>query len=113
MLNQLTARGDTATGKTVDFGGIEMGLPAVLETKVWVGTVGDAFYAPNEVQRTTTFSYRAGNRVYELITPEGDVYRMQSYAQIVDPTLTIADLETLGERLALPEGWRYQVPGLD
>ena len=46
--------------------------------------------------------------VYELTSPEGDVYRMQSYTQLVDPTLTIDDLETLGERLELPEGWRYQ-----
>jgi hypothetical protein len=36
--------------------------------------------------------------VYELINPEGDVYRMQSYAQDVDPTLTIDDLETLGDQ---------------
>ena len=33
---------------------------------------------------------------------------MQSYAQIVDPPLTIDDLETLGVRLELPEGWGYQ-----
>lgn len=108
VLNRIVSGGATAAGKIVDFDGIEMKLLAVLETKLWEGTVGDAFYTPNEVQRTTTFSYWAGNRVYELISPEGDVYRMQSYSQIVDPTLTIADLETLGERLDLPEGWRYE-----
>jgi hypothetical protein len=108
VLNRIVGGGATAAGKIVDFGGIEMKLLAVLETKLWEGTVGDAFYTPNEVQRTTTFSYWAGNMVYELLSPEGDVYRMQSYAQIVDPTLTIADLETLGERLDLPEGWRYE-----
>jgi hypothetical protein len=46
--------------------------------------------------------------VYELTSPKGDVYRMQSYSQIVDQTLTIEDLETLGDRLDLPEGWSYQ-----
>jgi hypothetical protein len=46
--------------------------------------------------------------VYELVSPDGDVYRMQSYSQIVDSTLTVDELETLGERLDLPEGWSYQ-----
>ncbi len=85
-----------------------MRLAAKIETKVWEGTVGDALYTDNEVQRTTTFTYHADNMVYELTSPSGEVYRMQSYSQLVDPTLTIDDLETLGERLELPEGWRYQ-----
>lgn len=108
VLNQIIGGGATATGKIVDFGGIEMKLVAQLETKLWQGTVGDKFYTPNEVNRTTTFVYRAGQMVYDLTSPEGDVYRMQSYAQIADPNLTIESLETLGERLELPEGWSFQ-----
>ncbi|MEM6613253.1 MAG: hypothetical protein AAF652_13555 [Cyanobacteria bacterium P01_C01_bin.72] len=108
VINQITGDGETAEGKTVDFGGIQMTLRATIETKLWKGTVGAAFYQDNEVKRTTTFTYYAGNMVYELTSPKGDVYRMQSYAQIVDPTLSIDDLETLGERLKLPEGWSYQ-----
>jgi hypothetical protein len=34
---------------------------------------------------------------------------MQSYAQIVDPSLNINNLDSLGERLKLPQGWKYQV----
>lgn len=108
VINKMDGHGVTANGKTADFNGIEMALRAILESKVWEGTVGDAFYTVNEVQRTTTYTYFAGNMVYELTSPEGDVYRMQSYSQIFDPTLTIDDLETLGERLELPEGWSYQ-----
>jgi hypothetical protein len=33
---------------------------------------------------------------------------MQSYSQIVDPKLTLAQLPSLGRRLHLPQGWRYQ-----
>lgn len=108
VLNAITGSGEAAKGKIVDFGGIEMKLVARIETKLWEGTVGDAYYTDNEVQRTTSFIYRAGNMVYELISSDGDVYRMQSYSQIADPSLTIDDLETIGERLALPAGWRYQ-----
>lgn len=108
VLNEITGAGKTAEGKTADFGGIEMNLRAVLETKLWEGTVGDKLYTDNEVQRTTTFTYYAGNMVYELTSPQGDVYRMQSYSQIIDPTLTIDDLATLENRLNLPAGWHYQ-----
>lgn len=108
VLNQVKAGGATATGKIVDFGGIEMKLLAKIETKLSQGSIGDKLYTPNQVQRTTSFFYRAGNLVYELTSPKGDVYRMQSYAQIVDPNLTIADLEQLGNRLKLPQGWKYQ-----
>ena len=108
VINKMDGRGSSADAKVADFGGIEMTLRAILESKVWEGTVGDASYTVNEVQRTTTYTYYAGNMVYELTSPEGDVYRMQSYSQIFDPTLTIDDLETLGERLELPEGWSYQ-----
>lgn len=108
VLNEISGGGETAEGKIADFGGIEMKLVAQIETKVWEGTVGDELYTDNEVQRTTTYLYKAGNMVYELTSPEGDVYRMQSYSQIADPTLTIDDLETLGERLELPEGWSYE-----
>jgi len=45
--------------------------------------------------------------VYELTSPKGEVYRMQSYAQLEDPTLTLEQLKHLGERLDLPEGWSY------
>jgi hypothetical protein len=38
---------------------------------------------------------------------------MQSYAQIVDPGLTLAALEHLGSRLKLPAGWHYRTRKLD
>lgn len=110
VMNELSASGASANGKVVDFGGIEMVLAAIIETRLWEGTVGeDNLYTENEVQRETTFIYWADNEVYELVSPEGEIYRMQSYSQIVDPTLTIDDLENLNDRLELPDGWNYQV----
>jgi hypothetical protein len=46
--------------------------------------------------------------VYELTSSEGDVHRMQSYAQIADHKLTIRDLENIVARLSLPDGWSCQ-----
>jgi len=97
-------------------GGIPMTLRATLETAFGAPTVGDEFYAPSFVQRDTEYTFNAGLPVYELVDPHGNVYTMQSYAQISDPTLSYSDLATLGERLAagaLPEGWTYRERILD
>ncbi|MEM9456724.1 MAG: haloalkane dehalogenase [Myxococcota bacterium] len=70
-------------------------------------------YTESTVLRTTTYTYRAGEEIYELTSPEGVVYVMQSMSQIADPDLVLADLPTLGERLVLPAGWTYTARTLD
>jgi hypothetical protein len=106
-LNAIKAAGDTAGGKTETFGGIAMTQRATLKLKLWQAKQGG--YRVNTIRRSTTFFYKAGSEVYELVSPKGDVYMMQSYAQIIDPKLTIDDLPKLGQRLKLPKGWKYQV----
>jgi hypothetical protein len=65
-------------------------------------------YTDRVIERDNTWRWRRGRRVHELVAPGGDVYVMQAYAQIVDPSLTIGKLRTLGRRLHLPAGWRYR-----
>jgi hypothetical protein len=65
------------------------------------------------VNRSATFIYDAGARVYELRTTEGATYVMQTYIAQIDPTLTEAQLTDLGSRLKLPEGWTYSSRILD
>jgi haloalkane dehalogenase len=112
VIDGIQGRGASLTGDVADFDGMEMRWVARIKAPM-ATVIAQAPYAPRDVQRDTTFVYNAGGSVYELISPEGDLYRMQAYSQIVDPTLTIADLETLGARLALPEGWRYEARVLD
>jgi len=59
------------------------------------------------VARDTIWTYKAGKEIYTLTAPNGDVYVMQSYAQIKDPALTIKQLPQLGSKLTLPSGWTY------
>jgi hypothetical protein len=66
-------------------------------------------YTDRTIHRTNTWVWNAGRTVFELIAPGGDVYVMQSYAQIKDPKLTLRKLPSLGKRLKLPLGWRYRV----
>jgi hypothetical protein len=97
----------TDSGKTFTFGGIQTGLRATLTTQAGQPTVGQQAWVPNQVARDTIFTFLAGRQVFELTDPDGHVYVMQSYSQIVDPTLTYRDLPGLGSILKLPSGWSY------
>lgn len=66
-------------------------------------------YTATTVNRTTRYVYRKGLPTYQLISPDGQTYVMQTYARIVDPKLSMSDLPTLGRRLKLPKGWQYKV----
>ncbi len=110
-LDSIEAAGATASGETATFGGIAMTKRATIDLKLWQATLGG--YKVSAIKRTTVFNYKAGRPVYELVSPKGDVYMMQSYSQIVDPKLTIDDLATLGGRLKLPKGWTYRTRTLD
>ena len=75
---------------------------------------GDA-YIPSDVQRNATWTYNAGNLVYQLTDPSGNLYVMQSYARFLVPSLTIDDLQDVAYMdtiLGLPAGWTYSVKQL-
>jgi hypothetical protein len=65
-------------------------------------------YTDRTIERSNTWRWKKGRTVFELVAPGGDTYVMQSYAQIKDPALALADLPALGRRLDPPTGWRYQ-----
>lgn len=93
-----------------NFGNIRMGLVAiVIVSPSLVAASQNHPYVSQSVRRTNIWLYDAGAEVYELVNPNGNVYRMQSFAQYVDASITAASLPALGDRLALPEGWSYRV----
>ncbi|MGJ3239057.1 MAG: haloalkane dehalogenase [Anaerolineae bacterium] len=109
VINGIEGRGESQTGEVVAFDDMEMRWVAQINvTPVQIANMSSMPYSQQEVIRDTTYTYVAGSQVYELVSPDGDIYRMQSYSHEVDPTLTIDDLETLGDRLNLPEGWSFQ-----
>ncbi|HVX34781.1 MAG TPA: hypothetical protein VHC71_01020 [Hyphomicrobium sp.] len=110
-IDAIKASGETAAGETRDFGGIAMTRRATLRLRLWQAKQGG--YRVNTIRRNTAYLFKAGKPVYELVSPKGDVYMMQSYSQIVDPKLSIDDLPNLGARLKLPKGWKFQTRVLD
>jgi len=82
------------------------------DAKSW----GDEGHSGNEsgekgafVNRSVVFAWEAGLRVFELISPDGWPYIMQSMSMQVDTNLTAESLKTLGDRLTnLAQGWSYR-----
>ncbi len=74
-----------------------------------IGTAHPDPYTTIEIGRDNTWHYDRGKRIYDLVDPAGHVYRMQAFSQIIDPALRYRQLRDLDSRLALPDGWRFQV----
>jgi hypothetical protein len=102
-------------GAVVSVDGLQLRLLATIRLPVGslIGGARRKPYTEHTIERTTYYLFSGGRLVYELIAPAEQVYIMQSYAQIVDPTQTEASLETLASRLQLPQGWHYRVRRLD
>ncbi|MBY0441028.1 MAG: hypothetical protein K2Q25_02640 [Mycobacteriaceae bacterium] len=94
---------------TKTFGGIEMRQQGTISLPASVLSGMDAQpYVAKQVDRKTIFTFDTGHRIYELVDPVGRRWVMQSFSQIMDVTLTLADLRALGDRLMLPPGWAYR-----
>jgi hypothetical protein len=93
-----------------DFGGLLMRRIATVEVGANMAPMP---YGERHVNRGAVFFFDAGKPVYELVRPDGVAYVMQAYCIGVDPTTTEASLPSLGDRLALPDGWIYRTRVLD
>ena len=98
-------------GKPRRIAGIRMRQAAVIDITS-NAELAQMPYTERTIRRHSTWKWDRGRRVYELTSPDGSKYVMQSYAQIRDPYLSIPDLRSLGGRLDLPDGWRYRTKRL-
>jgi hypothetical protein len=99
VMDTIMAAGDTASGATVDAGGLQLTARATIDLRL-----ADLRAKP---YRETRYVFKAGQPMFLLVRGDGVRYAMQSYAQIADKSLSYADLLKLGDRLKLPAGWRY------
>lgn len=112
---------DRITGEAFNGGKLSMLGPIPMYTYgTFVVPDFDAFIAGTQApyheavsRRTTTWFFDAGTEVYELVSPEGTVFVMQSASQMIDPDNTVDRLPTLGDRLSMPDGWQYRARTLD
>jgi hypothetical protein len=106
MLDGLGTKAEPVEPVLRDFNGITMRRIATVD----LGEGLDASpYMERKVNRGAIFFFDAGRPVYELVDPAGEAYVLQARCVGVDPEMSEEALETLGDRLALPEGWSYRV----
>jgi hypothetical protein len=105
VMDVIGAAGDTASGATVDAGGLKLTARATIALRL--ADLRTKPYRGRTVDRETRYVFKAGRPVFLLVRPDGVRYAMQSYAETADKSLSYADLPTLGGRLKLPTGWRY------
>ena len=64
-------------------------------------------YATRAVERTTTWVFDAGKKVYELVDPAGRIFVMQSFS-LEKGDRSETDLQGLSGQLHLPSMWTYR-----
>lgn len=94
-------------GPTRNFDGLQARLLAQVEIEK--SSSKRLPYVENTVNRESQYVYEPGKNVYELVSPDGRSYIMQSYSLEIDPNLTEKTLAGLSGRLTLPKGWQYRV----
>jgi hypothetical protein len=101
--------------KKRDMGGITFLVYGTFATPSFEGFMSgtEPAYHVLVSKRTNTFYFNKGEQVYELVTPQGEVYTMFSLSLRIDPNNTIENLPTLAKRLTLPKGWTARVRTLD
>jgi len=104
--------GGAASKPAMEIGGLTFALVATVSPVPEGCDFGSTPYQVHPIKRKTIWHYDAGKPVYELVSPSGDVYVMQSYSRIVDKTLKLSDLAGLGSVLQLPGGWSYKTETL-
>ena len=89
------------------FGGIAMQERATVKVSLWDIISNAKPYHEHVVARDTVWGYDKEKPVYELISPEGSIYVMQSYSvQIINQSEDT--LKQLAEKLKLPSGWQFK-----
>lgn len=98
-------------GEPLVLSGLEVRPVATLETD----SLAPVPFTELKVNRTTTWNYKKGRYLRQVISPEGKRYAMQAYTRTIDPELNESKLNTINENpgMALPEGWRFKVKKLN
>ena len=62
--------------------------------------------------RTAVLGFKKGSEVYLLDDPKGRTWVMVSYTKVDAPDMTIGKLDSLGDLLKLPQGWKFRTATL-
>lgn len=102
-------------GEPATFGGVPFNLVAKMHMPLGfdLGKDQSAFaYRRTQIHRNSVYEFLTGKPVHLLRSPDDVTWVMQTFTNHVAHDLTEGNLSSLGERLALPQGWRYRTVAL-
>ena len=113
MMDKIVAGDNPATGEKIEAGVLALSERASIDLDLFGMRTEPC--RERTIERDTRYVFDAAKPVFLLVSPDGARYAMQAYAQMIDKSLSYADLPGLGGRLKLPAGWRYEsmVPATD
>ena len=98
-------------GEPATFGGVDFNLVAKMHMPAGFDPGRDQSalaYQPTRIQRTNVYEFHAGRQVHLLRSADAVTWVMQTYTNAKAHDLTEDGLTSLGNRLALPDGWAYR-----
>lgn len=98
-------------GEPATFGGVPFNLVAKMHMPAGFDPNQDQSalaYRPTQIRRNSVYEFAAEKPVHLLRSPDKVTWVMQTFTDHVAHDLTEVNLPTLGERLALREGWQFQ-----
>jgi hypothetical protein len=101
------------TGKKRDFQGLEAHWVMWFPIPDEIREGKDLSYYVMSALRDTDMHINKGSRVYILDDPDGNSFVMKSASLIKDPNQKFEDLQNLGSRLKLAEGWKWRTKILE
>ena len=66
-------------------------------------------YTEQIIDRYTDFIFLKGRKIYELITDKNVIYTLQAASQEIIKDQKPEDLDSLQEKLKLPDGWTFRI----
>jgi hypothetical protein len=102
-------------GAVRNFDGLDaawMGNRLAAESRLSAKAADEA-YRFQSFPRTTIEGYKRGTKVYLLDDPKGRAWVLAAYTAEAAPNGAVDDLDSLGDRLKLPEGWKFRIVTLD
>ncbi len=91
----------------VSFDGIEMRKAGIVKLGFKEIFGKRSVYKERKVRRNSVWIFNPNELVYELVSPEGKIYIMQSYSTEVK-NLTLESLKDLKSQLKLPRDWNFR-----
>ena len=103
-------------GAVRDFDGLEaawMGNGLAAAARLAPKPPPDAPYRSEPFPRTAIEGFKKGTTIYLLDDPKGRAWALAAYTAAGAPSGSLDDLDTLGDRLKLPQGWKFRKVTLD